>query len=169
VDNKKFRQRSSGNKNFRQLQIHKLYLFIKVFIQHIHGGGFMELDINEQDPEDMDLTDVVLEYDDIVSAISVLEKRREKLRTHILNTFTEKEIDVLRVGDVELRRQKVEWKLWRINRLKPYLMKKDLWDIVESVDRKNLTKLIEKGTLTEEELQGTYDVETRYSLRVKRV
>lgn len=128
----------------------------------------MELDINEQDPEDMDLTDVVLEYDDIVSAISVLEKRREELRTRILNTLTEKEIDVLRIGDVELRRQKVEWKLWRINKLKPYLMKKDLWDIVESVDRKTLSKLIEKGILTEEELQGTYDVETRYSLHLKR-
>jgi hypothetical protein len=128
----------------------------------------MELDINEQDPEDMDLTDVVLEYDDIVSTISILEKRREELRTHILSTLTEKDIDLLRVGDVELKRQKVEWKLWRINRLKPYLMKKDLWDIVESVDRKTLSRLIEKGILTEEELQGTYDVETRYSLHVKR-
>jgi hypothetical protein len=128
----------------------------------------MELDINEQDPEDMDLTDAVLEYDDIVSAISILEKRREELRTHILSTLTEKDIDLLRVEDVELRRQKVEWKLWRINRLKPYLMKKDLWDIVESVDRKTLSRLIEKGILTEEELQGTYDVETRYSLHVKR-
>jgi hypothetical protein len=29
----------------------------------------VELDINEQDPEDIDLTDVVLEYDDIVSSI----------------------------------------------------------------------------------------------------
>lgn len=128
----------------------------------------MELDINEQDPEDMDLTDVVLEYDDIVSAISVLEKRRDELRTRILNTLTEKDIDVLRIGDVELRRQKVEWKLWRINKLKAYLMKKDLWDVVESVDRKTLSKLIEKGILTEEELQGTYGVETRYSLHVKR-
>ncbi|MEN6291478.1 MAG: hypothetical protein ABFD07_05600 [Methanobacterium sp.] len=129
----------------------------------------MELDINEQDPEDMDLTDVVFEYDDIVSAISVLEKRREELRTHILNTLTQKGIDILRVGNVELRKQEVDWKLWRINRLKPYLMKKDLWDIVESVDRKTLSRLIEKGILTEEELQGTYDVETRYSLHVKRV
>jgi hypothetical protein len=129
----------------------------------------MELDISEQDPEDMDLTDVVLEYDDVVSAISVLEKRREELRTRILNTLTEKDIDVLRVGDVELRRQKVEWKLWRIRRLKSYLMEKDLWDIVESVDRKTLSKLIEKGILTEEELKGTYDVETRYSLHVSRV
>jgi hypothetical protein len=129
----------------------------------------VELDINEQDPEDMDLTDVVLEYDNIVSAISVLEKRREELRTRILNTLTEKEIDVLRIGNVELRRQKIEWKLWRINKLKPYLMKKDLWDIVESVDRKTLSKLIEKGILTEEELKNTYDVETRYSLYVSRV
>ena len=80
----------------------------------------MELDINEQDPEDMDLADVVLEYDDIVSAISILEKRREELRTRILNTLTEKDIDVLRIGNVEIKRQKVEWKLWRINRLKPY-------------------------------------------------
>lgn len=128
----------------------------------------MELDINEQDPEDMDLTDVVLEYDDVISAISVLEKRREELRTRILNTLAEKDIDVLRVGDVELRRKKVEWRLWRINRLKPYLMKKDLWDIVESVDRKTLSRLIEKGILTEKELQGTYDVEARYSLHVKR-
>ena len=128
----------------------------------------MELDINEQDPEDMDLTDVVLEYDDIVSAISVLEKRRDELRTRILNTLTEKDIDVLRIGDVELRRQNIEWKLWRINKLKAYLMKKDLWDVVESVDRKTLSKLIEKGILTEEELQGTYEVETRYSLHVKR-
>ena len=128
----------------------------------------MELDINEQDPEDMDLTDVVLEYDDIVSAISVLEKRRDELRTRILNTLTEKDIDVLRIGDVELRRQKIEWKLWRINKLKAYLMKKDLWEVVESVDRKTLSKLIEKGILTEEELQGTYEVETRYSLHVKR-
>ena len=128
----------------------------------------MELDINEQDPEDMDLTDVVLEYDDIVSAISILEKRRDELRTRILNTLTEKDIDVLRIGDVELRRQKVEWKLWRINKLKAYLMKKDLWEVVESVDRKTLSKLIEKGILTEEELQGTYEVETRYSLHVKR-
>ena len=64
----------------------------------------MELDISEQDPEDMDLTDVVLEYDELVSAISILEKRREELRTRILNTFMEKDIDVLRVGNVELRR-----------------------------------------------------------------
>jgi hypothetical protein len=129
----------------------------------------MELDISEQDPEDMDLTDVVLEYDELVSAISVLEKRREELRTRILNTFMEKDIDVLRVGNVELRRKKVEWKLWRINRLKSYLMERKLWDIVESVNRKTLTKLIEKGILTEEELKGMYDIETRYSLHVDRV
>ncbi|MGI5993133.1 MAG: hypothetical protein ACOX79_13010 [Methanosarcina sp.] len=129
----------------------------------------MELDINEQDPEDMDLTDIVLEYDDVVSAISVLEKRREELRTRILDVLAEKDIDVLRIGDVELKRQKVEWKLWRINRLKSYLMKKDLWDIVESVDRRILSRLIEKGILTEEELKGTYDIETRYSLHVSRV
>lgn len=129
----------------------------------------MELDINEQDPEDMDLTDIVLEYDDVVSAISVLEKRREELRTRILDVLAEKDIDVLRIGDVELRRQKVEWKLWRINRLKSYLMKKDLWDIVESADRRILSRLIEKRILTEEELKGTYDIETRYSLHVSRV
>lgn len=129
----------------------------------------MELDINEQDPEDMDLTDVVLEYDDLVSAISILEKRREELRTHILNALIQKNIDILRVGNVELRRQKVEWKLWRVNKLKSYLMKRDLWDIVESVDRRTLSRLIEKGILTEEELKGTYDVETRYSLHVDRV
>ncbi len=129
----------------------------------------MELDINEQDPEDMDLADIVLEYDDIVSAISILEKRREELRNHILSILMEKGIDVLRIGNVELKRQKVEWKLWRINRLKPYLMKKDLWDIVESVDRKNMSKLIEKGILTEEELKNTYDVETRYSLHISKV
>jgi len=129
----------------------------------------MELDISEQDPEDMDLTDVVLEYDELVSAISVLERRREELRTRILNTFMEKDIDVLRVGNVELRRKKVEWKLWRINRLKSYLMERKLWDIVESVNRKTLTKLIEKGILTEEELKGMYDIETRYSLHVDRV
>ncbi len=128
----------------------------------------MELDINEQDPEDMDLTDVVLEYDDIVSSISVLEKRREELRTRILNTLKEKDINVLRVGDVELRRQTIEWKHWRTQKLKSYLMKKDLWDIVESVDRKTLSRLIEKGILTEEELKGTYDVEMRYSLHVSR-
>ncbi len=28
--------------------------------------GIVELDISEQDPEDMDLTDVVLEYDELV-------------------------------------------------------------------------------------------------------
>jgi 2,3-bisphosphoglycerate-independent phosphoglycerate mutase len=129
----------------------------------------MELDISEQDPEDMDLTDVVLEYDELVSGISILEKRREELRARILNTFMEKNIEVLRVGNVELRRKKAEWKLWRINMLKSYLMKKELWDMVESVDRKSLSKLIEKGILTEEELKGTYDVETRYSLHVSRV
>jgi hypothetical protein len=47
-------------------------------------------------------------------------------------------------------------------------MKKDLWDIVESVDRRTLSRLIEKGILTEEELKGTYDVEMRYSLYVSR-
>ena len=129
----------------------------------------MELDINEQDPEDMDLTDVVIEYDELVSAISVLEKRREQLRTSILNAFTEKGIDVLRVGNVELRKRKTEWKLWRIHRLKAYLMKRELWDMVESIDRKMLSKLIEKGILTEDELKGMYDVETRYSLHVDRV
>jgi len=129
----------------------------------------VELDISEQDPEEMDLTDVVLEYDELVSAISILEKRREELRTNILNTLMEKDIDVLRIGNVELRRQKVEWKLWRVNRLKSYLKKRELWDIVESVDRRTLSKLIEKGILTEEELKGTYDVETRYSLHMGRV
>ena len=77
----------------------------------------MELDISEQDPEDMDITDVVLEYEDIVSAISVLEKRREELRNRVLNTFNEKNIDILRVGNVEVRRRKVDWKMWRINKL----------------------------------------------------
>lgn len=91
------------------------------------------------------------------------------MRTRILDVLAEKDIDVLRIGDVELRRQKVEWKLWRINRLKSYLMKKDLWDIVESADRRILSRLIEKGILTEEELKGTYDIETRYSLHVSRV
>jgi hypothetical protein len=129
----------------------------------------MELDISEQDPEEMDLADVALEYEELVSAISILEKRREELRARIMNTFTEKEIDVLRIGHVELRRYRVDWKLWHINRLKPYLMERELWDMVEAVDRKNLSKLIEKGFLTEEELKGMYDVETRYSLRVKRV
>ena len=81
----------------------------------------------------------------------------------------EKDIDVLRIGNVELKRKKVEWKLWRINRLKSYLMERKLWDIVESVNRKTLTKLIEKGILTEEELKGMYDIETRYSLHVDRV
>jgi hypothetical protein len=137
--------------------------------EYIGKCVIMELDISEQDPEDMDLTDVVLEYDELVSAISILEKRREELRARILNSFMEKDIDVLRVGNVELRRKKAEWKLWRINMLKSYLMKKELWDMVETVDRKSLSKLIEKGILTEEELKGTYDVETRYSLHVSRV
>ena len=57
----------------------------------------------------------------------------------------------------------------KINKLKPYLMKKDLWDMVESVDRSTLSKLIERGVLTEEELKGMYDVEPRYSLHVGRV
>ncbi|WP_422544745.1 hypothetical protein [Methanosarcina sp.] len=129
----------------------------------------MELDISERDLEDMDLTDVVLEYDKLVSAISFLEKRREELRTHILSAFTEKGIDLLRVGNVELKRQKIEWKIWRIHRLKSYLMEKELWDMVESVDRKMLSKLIEKGILTEKELKDMYDVETRYSLHVGKV
>lgn len=129
----------------------------------------MEFDINEQDPEEMDLADLALEYNDLVSAISVLEKRREKLRTHILSTFAEKEIDVLRVGHVELRRHRVDWKLWHVRKLKPYLMERELWDLVESVDRKNLSKLIEKGFLSEEELEGMYDLEPRYSLHVHRV
>lgn len=128
----------------------------------------MELDISEQDPEDMDLTDVVLEYEDIASAIYTLEKRRDELRERILSTFKEKDIDVLRVGNVELKRQKAEWKLWRISKLKPYLMERELWDIVESVDRRTMSKLIEKGFLNEEDLQGMYDVETRYSLHVGR-
>lgn len=126
----------------------------------------MELDISEQDPEDMDITDVVLEYEDLVSAISVLEKRREELRDRILETFSKKNIDVLRVGNVEVRRRKVDWKMWRINKLKPYLIQKDLWDMVESVDRSTLSKLIERGVLTEDELKGMYDVEPRYSLHV---
>lgn len=126
----------------------------------------MELDISEHDPEDMDITDVVLEYEDIVSAISVLEKRREELRNRVLNTFNEKKIDIMRVGNVEVKRQKVDWKIWRINKLKPYLLQKELWNMVESIDRRTLSRLIERGVLTEEELKGMYDVETRYSLRV---
>jgi hypothetical protein len=126
----------------------------------------MELDISEQDPEDMDITDVVLEYEDIVSAISVLEKRREELRNRVLNTFNEKNIDILRVGNVEVRRRKVDWKMWRINKLKPYLIQKDLWNMVESVDRSTLSKLMESGVLSEDELKGMYDVEPRYSLLV---
>jgi hypothetical protein len=130
------------------------------------GVMTMELDISEQDPEDMDITDVVLEYEDIVSALSVLEKRREELRNRVLNTFSEKNIDVLRVGNVEVRRRKVDWKMWRINKLKPYLIQKDLWNMVESVDRSTLSKLIERGVLSEDELKGMYDVEPRYSLHV---
>lgn len=129
----------------------------------------MELDISEQDPEDMDITDVVLEYEDLVSAISVLEKRREELRNRVLETFSEKKIDVLRVGNVEVRRRKVDWKMWRINKLKPYLMQKDLWSMVESVDRSTLSKLIERGVLNEDELKGMYDIEPRYSLHVSTV
>lgn len=129
----------------------------------------MEFDISEQDPEEMDLADVALEYDELVSAISALERRREELRNHILNTFSEKGIDVLRVGNVELRQKRVDWKLWRISKLKPYLQERELWDMVESVDRKNLSSLIDRGFLTEEELEGMYDVESRYSLHVKRV
>ncbi|MCQ1536325.1 hypothetical protein FTO70_11670 [Methanosarcina sp. KYL-1] len=116
----------------------------------------------------MDLADVVLEYEELVSAITLMEKRREELRKHILDICREKDIDVLRIGNVELRRQKAEWKLWHLNRLKPYLMERELWDMVESVDRKALSDLLERGILAEEELEGMYDVETRYSLRVKK-
>ena len=77
-----------------------------------------------------------------VSAISILEKRREELRTRIMNTFAEKEIDVLRVGHVELKRHRVDWKLWHVRKLKPYLMERELWDMVESVDRKTLSTLV---------------------------
>lgn len=129
----------------------------------------VEFDINEQDPEEMDLANIVLEYEELVSAIAVLEKRREDLRKRIMNTFDEKNIDVLRIGNVELRRKRVDWKLWRIHKLKPYLQKRELWEMVESVDRKTLSKLIERGFLTEEELEGMYDVEPRYSLHVNRV
>jgi hypothetical protein len=129
----------------------------------------MELDISEQDPEDMDITDVVLEYEDIASAISILEKRKEELRNRVLGTFNEKNIDVLRVGNVEVKRRKVDWKIWRINKLKPYLMQKDLWNMVESVDRSTLSKLIDRGVLTEEELKGMFDIEPRYSLHVSTV
>jgi hypothetical protein len=129
----------------------------------------MELDISEQDPEDMDITDVVLEYEDLVSAISVLEKRREELRDRVLETFSEINIDVLRVGNLEVKRRKVDWKIWHINKLKPYLVQKDLWDMVETVDRSTLSKLIERGVLTEAELKGMYDIEPRYSLHVSTV
>ncbi|WP_255336005.1 hypothetical protein [Methanosarcina sp. KYL-1] len=128
----------------------------------------MEIEINEKNPEEMDLADVVLEYEELVSAITLMEKRREELRKHILDICREKDIDVLRIGNVELRRQKAEWKLWHLNRLKPYLMERELWDMVESVDRKALSDLLERGILAEEELEGMYDVETRYSLRVKK-
>jgi hypothetical protein len=126
----------------------------------------MELDISEQDPEDMDITDIVLEYEDLASAISILEKRKEELRKRVLGIFNEKNIDVLRVGNVEVKRRKVDWKIWRINKLKPYLMQKDLWNMVEAVDRSTLSKLIDRGVLTEEELKGMYDTEPRYSLHV---
>jgi len=128
----------------------------------------VELEINRQDPEKMDLADLVLEYEDLVSAIARLEARREKLRGSILDIFREKEIDVLRIGNVELRRKVAEWKLWHISSLKPYLEKRGLWDMVESVDRKVLSELLEKGFLEESELEGMYDVEMRYSLHVKR-
>lgn len=128
----------------------------------------MELEINRQDPEKMDLADLVLEYEDLVSAIARLEARREKLRASILDIFREKEIDVLRIGNVELRRKVAEWKLWHIPALKPYLEKRGLWDMVESVDRKVLSELLEKGFLEESELEGMYDVEMRYSLHVKK-
>ncbi len=128
----------------------------------------MELEINRRDPEKMDLADVVLEYEDLVSAIARLEARREKLREHILDICREKEIDLLKIGDVELRLKTAEWKLWHIPRLKPYLEEKGLWDMVESVDRKMLSELLEKGFLEESELKGMYDVEMRYSLHVKR-
>jgi hypothetical protein len=38
--------------------------------------------------------------------------------------------------------------------------------MVESVDRSTLSKLIERGVLSEDELKGMYDVEPRYSLHV---
>ncbi|MDY0248173.1 MAG: hypothetical protein RBR26_14795, partial [Methanosarcina mazei] len=129
----------------------------------------VEFDISEQDPEEMDLADIALEYDELVSAISVLEKRREELRNRILNTFDEKGIDILRIGNVELKRKRVDWKLWKIRKLKSYLQERELWDMVESVDRKTLSKLIERGFLTEQELEGMYDIEPRYSLHVNRV
>lgn len=128
----------------------------------------MEIEINRQNPEKMDLADVVLEYEDLVSAISRLEARREKLREHILDICREKDINVLRIGNVELRRQAAEWKLWHISSLKPYLEERELWDMVEAVDRKVLSELLERGILVESELKGMYDVETRYSLHVKR-
>ncbi len=130
--------------------------------------GKVELEINRRDPEKMDLADVVLEYEDLVSAVTRLEARREKLREHILDICREKAIDVLRIGNVELKRQASEWKLWHITSLKPYLEEKGLWDMVESVDRKVLSELLEKGFLDESELKGMYDVETRYSLHVKK-
>lgn len=128
----------------------------------------MNINIKRQKPDEMDLADVVLEYEDLVSTIRLLEKRREELREHILNLCEAKEIDLLRIGNVELRRQKTEWKHWDLKKLKPYLLQKDLWDIVEAIDRKAINELFRKGLLRIEEVEGMYDTELRYSLRVIR-
>ena len=63
----------------------------------------------------------------------------------------------------------MDLKLWQIRKLKSYLQERELWDMVESVDRKTLSKLIERDFLTEQELEGMYDIEPRYSLHVNRV
>lgn len=128
----------------------------------------MEHQIDKKDPEHMDLADIILEYEDIVSRIHELEERREQLREHILNICEDKDIDVLRIGDVEVTRHRAEWKIWNIDELKPYLEQKGLWGMVETVDRKGMSELIEDGILREEELEGMYDVDVRYSLYVKR-
>ena len=128
----------------------------------------MEFHIDREDPEHMDLADIVLEYEETVSRIHELEKRREELREQIIWVFEDKDIDILRIGDVEVTRHRAEWKIWDLNILKPYLERKGLWEMVESVDRKGITHLIETGLLNEDELEGMYDVEERYSLHVRK-
>lgn len=128
----------------------------------------MDIEINRQASEEMALSDIVLEYEDLVSTIRLLEKRREELRGHLLNICAEKDIDLLRIGDVKLRRQKTEWRNWNLKKLKLFLLQKDLWDQVEAVDRKAMSKLLAGGILKNEELEGMYKAETRYSLRVVR-
>lgn len=99
-----------------------------------------------------DPREVAREYFHVKEEIKNLEKKRVKLKESLFNFFDSENTNKIRVEDMEVYRVQMVRTKWNEDILKYILKQKGFWENVLSVDNAKVKDLIQKGLISESEL-----------------